>query len=91
VGAFSAFTIGSLIDINEYVEYIKKNKEKFEVYATLDVIGDYEATERNTRYMQKCGLQPLPVFHYKSPVEYLEKLVNEYDYIALGGLVPLAF
>jgi hypothetical protein len=89
-GAFSAFTIGSLIDINEYVEYIKKNKEKFEVYATLDVIGDYEATERNTRYMQKCGLQPLPVFHYKSPVEYLEKLVNEYDYIALGGLVPLA-
>ena len=41
-------------------------------------------------YMESKGLKPLPTFHYRSPLEELERLVEQYDYIALGGLVPLA-
>jgi len=60
------------------------------VYACLDVIGDWEATKKNQEYMESQGLNPLPTFHYGSPLEELERLVEKYDYIALGGLVPLS-
>jgi len=40
--------------------------------------------------MEKAGLIPLPTFHFKSPLEELERLLTMYKYIALGGLVPLA-
>lgn len=89
-GAFSAFTLGVKIDIDKYIEFIKKYEDMITAYATLDVIGDYKATDKNTKYMQSKGLKPIPTFHYGSPYEELERLVNEYDYIALGGLVPIA-
>ena len=42
-GAFSAFTQGAEIDIQEYIEFIKEHKDYLEAYANLDVIGDAEA------------------------------------------------
>jgi len=89
-GAFSAFTLGKKINIDEYINFIKKNKKNINVYATLDVIGDYKATNKNTEYMESKGLNPLPTFHFGSPLEELERLCNKYEYIALGGLVPLS-
>ena len=89
-GAFSAFTKKVKIDIDKYADFIKKTKEFWKVYATLDVIGDWKATKDNTGYLEKQGLSPLPVFHYKSPIKELERLATSYPYIALGGLVPLA-
>ncbi len=91
-GAFSAFTRGEKIDIDKYAEFLKKNEEYITTYATLDVIGDYKGTEKNTKYLESKGLHPLPTFHSGSPYHVLEKMVNEYEggYIALGGLVPLS-
>jgi hypothetical protein len=89
-GAFSVFTQGKQINIDEYIEYIKTNNHLFETYATLDVIGDWEKTKINTEYMESKGLNPLPTFHHGSPLSELKRLINSYDYIALGGLVPLA-
>lgn len=89
-GAFSAFTKGKKIDIDEYIKFIKENQSYITTYATLDVIGDYEATRKNTEYMEASGLHPLPTFHYGSPLSELERLCKKYDYIALGGLVPLS-
>ena len=89
-GAFSVVNTNKTIDINNYVNFIKDNIEYIELYSTLDVIGDHIKTYENTIYMEKMGLSPLPVFHYKSPYEHLNHLVEKYDYIALGGLVPLA-
>lgn len=40
--------------------------------------------------MESEGLKPLPTFHYGSPLEELDRIVEKYDYFALGGLVPLA-
>jgi hypothetical protein len=89
-GAFTAFTKQVDIDIDEYIDFIKRTKKVWDTYAVLDVIGDYKATEKNQKYMESKGLKPLPTFHYGSPLEELKRLVKEYDYIALGGLVPLA-
>jgi hypothetical protein len=89
-GAFSAFTRKEKIDIDEYINFIKTNKNYITTYATLDVIGSYELTRKNTEYMESKDLNPLPVFHYGSPLSELERMIEKYDYIALGGLVPLS-
>lgn len=87
-GAFTAFTQGTKIDIDHYISVIKTLN--IPNYAVLDVIGDYKATDKNLKYMQSKGVNPIPAFHVGSPREELEKLLAEHDYIALGGLVPLA-
>lgn len=89
-GAFSAFTRGAQIDIQKYCDWLKQNLAQITVYAGLDVIGDYKASAKNQEYMEAQGLKPLPTFHFKSPIEELERIVSRYDYFALGGLVPLS-
>lgn len=88
-GAFSATSQGAVIDIDDYARWLKRWQHVFEVYANLDIIGDAVATQRNQDYLEKeHGLSPLPVFHIGSDFSHLERLAEQYDYIALGGLVP---
>lgn len=87
-GAFTAFTQGTTIDIDDYIAVIKDLK--IPNYAALDVIGDHEATEENLKYMLAKGTNPIPTFHYGSPKESLLKILKTNEYIALGGLVPHA-
>lgn len=89
-GAFSAFSAGKKIDLDEYIEYIKKYSTDITVYAGLDVIGDWKKTRDNIEYMEDKGLHPLPTFHFNSPLDELRRMCKKYDYIALGGLVPLS-
>jgi hypothetical protein len=89
-GAFSAFTQGIRLDIDEYIAFIRQFGSRFEVVAGLDVIGDWKASAENYRYMKAAGVPFIPTFHYKSPLEELDRLLDEYEYIALGGLVPIA-
>lgn len=89
-GAYSAFSVKAVINIDDYIEFIKANKDKIETYANLDVIGDWQATEKNQIYMEGQGLNPLATFHYGSPLDVLREMIKKYDYIALGGLVPVA-
>lgn len=89
-GAFTAFTKGTTIDIDEYVDFVKKNKHLIKVFANLDVIGDWKATKKNQEYIESRGVTPLATFHFMSPLSELEVMLNKYDYIALGGLVPYA-
>lgn len=87
-GAFSAKSQGVEIDIQEYIKFIKEHEEVIDVYANLDVIGDAEGSARNLEIMEEAGLNPIPVFHYGSdPDKYLKPLVDNYDYIAIGGMV----
>jgi len=84
-GAYSAFTQGIEIDIQEYIAFVKANEQHLEVYANLDVIGDAEATYKNQMIMEEAGLDPMPCFHYGEPFSWLEKYLDEdYEYIALG-------
>lgn len=85
-GAFSAHTKGVIIDINDYIQFIKDNRDNISVYANLDVIGDAEATWQNQLKMEEAGLMPIPCFHLGEDLSYLRKYVDRYEYIALGGL-----
>jgi len=86
-GAFSAWTKGIEIDIDEYIAFIKKWKKYIEVYSNLDVIGDAEGTYKNQKYMEKRGLKPLPVFHLQDDFSWLEKYLKEgYKYLGIGGM-----
>lgn len=87
-GAFSAATQGVEIDIGEYCAFVQEYADLIEVYSNLDVIGDPKATFRNQCEMERRGLSPLPVFHVGGDWSYLERYIERYSYIALGGRVP---
>lgn len=88
-GAFSAFTKNVEIDIQEYIAFIKKYKKYLTAYAVLDVIGDPKGTYKNQRIMESAGLSPIPCYHYGEDTKWLEKYIDNYEYIALGGMVPI--
>lgn len=89
-GAFSAWSKGVKIDIMDYIKFIKENKKYISVYSVLDSIGDAKSTLRNQRIMERNGLKPLPCFHYGEDVSYLKMYLKKYNYISLGGMVPVS-
>lgn len=101
-GAFSAWSRGAVIDIDEYCEFIRANIHHIDVYANLDVLpgqpgvpaGPVEreaaaaASWDNYVYMRAQGLHPLPVYHIGEDRKWLDLMIaNGCDYIGLGGLV----
>jgi len=93
-GAFSAFTIGEQIDVNEYGRFCLANKSYVRPYANLDVIGDWKGTLVNQRRLESMGLAPMPVFHLATPAEpwgLLDDLCRRYDYFAIGGVATKNF
>lgn len=85
-GAFSAWTRGSEVDIDDYIAYIKRNQKYVAYYANLDVIGDGEASFQNWRYMREQGLEPVPIYHPPTDVKYLEAYLKDCDFLAIGGI-----
>lgn len=88
-GAYTAWTKGDPIDIDDYINWLKHNEKHLTIYAPLDVIGDWKETKKNHEYMQKNGVNPVPVFHSsnpRAPYSRLEEICEEFDYIALGGV-----
>jgi hypothetical protein len=86
-GAFSAHTQGATISIDDYARFIRAWPQ-LTAYSNLDDIADPERSLQNLRALEARGLSPFPVFHVGEPWEYLERYAEEYDYVALGGMVP---
>lgn len=101
-GAYSAWSRGIEIDLDEYREFIRANADQLDIYASLDVIPGKpgraatqaernEAAERswaNYLNMTADGLSPLPVYHYGEDPRFLERmLAHGCPYIGIGGLV----
>lgn len=92
-GAFSAYTLGITLSVEEYCNYIKANKDIIRVEdglmlaSVLDGIGDPLATWRNQNEMEYRGIKALPCFHAGEDEKFLEHYINNYEYITLGGLV----
>lgn len=89
-GAFSAFTQGISVDLEAYCDYIKRNSDIITVCSVLDGIGDPQLTYENQLRMEKLGTRPLPCFHYGEDERYLEYYLANYEYITLGGMVPIS-
>lgn len=88
-GAFSAWSKGAEINIDEYINFIKENEKYITHYAVLDDITNPQQTWENQRYMESKGLNPIPTFHYGEDIKWLQRYIKKYKYIALGGMVPI--
>lgn len=84
-GAFSVYTQGGEIDIEEYMDFIREHEDQLDVYAALDVIGDAKKSIRNYYKMLGAGLKPLPAVHRGEPMWVLETYAETTNYIGLGG------
>lgn len=91
-GGFSAFMKGTTIPLQNYLAWVKKWKHWLSHAAGPDVIGDAEATTRDTEIMmgEISGLPILPAFHVTEDWKWLEYWMTKVDYLALGGMVPYA-
>jgi len=85
-GAFSAWSKNIEINLQDYIDYIKKVEHIVEVYATLDVIGNPEKTYENQLEMERQGLNPIITLHKGEDMKWLKLYLDRYDYIALGGI-----
>jgi hypothetical protein len=88
-GAFSAHTQGIEVDLEAYCDYIRRNGDILRIASVLDGIGDPLKTYQNQKAMEANGVQVLPCFHYGEDERYLEYYVANYEYITLGGMVPI--
>lgn len=70
----------------DYIDFLKKESSNFFVYANLDVINNAELTWQQQLLLEQNGLSPVPVFHIGSPEKYLKRYVDNYEYIAIGGI-----
>ena len=75
-GAYSAFTQKTKIDMDKYIEFIKKNEECLEVYFNLDVLSNGGKSYVNWIHMRANGLHPVPVYHIGTDEKYLEKYLK---------------
>lgn len=88
-GAFSSFSLGVDVDIDAYAEFIKEHQDIILMASVLDAIGDPEGTYHNQKHLEKRGAEVLPCFHFGEPLDLCEYYVKNYDYITLGGMVPV--
>ncbi len=92
-GAFSAWTLGTSIDLPKYCEWLHNNADivRYEdgdmMASVLDGIGDPLQTYRNQLEMEAYGIRPLPCFHFGEDERYLEHYIENYTYITIGGMV----
>ena len=88
-GAFSAFSLGVDVNIEAYAEFVKGHQDIIEMASVLDAIGDPEGTYHNQNTLEKLGAEVLPCFHYGEPWSLCEYYLNNYEYITIGGMVPI--
>lgn len=85
-GAYSVSMGKAVIDVKDYGRYLQEFGDTVDIYANLDVIGDAEASWANQDILEDMGLMPMPCFHMNEPFDFLERMIEKYEYIALGGL-----
>lgn len=72
----------------DYISFISRYKKDISVYSNLDVINNPKQTWQNQKFLEAEGINPIPVFHLGSDVKWLKRYLDNYEYIALGGLIP---
>ena len=92
-GAFTAYTTGKVITVKEYGEWALNFKQQWESkvkslhFFNLDVIGSQEKSDVNLHKLEAMGLKPIPIFTFNADIKDLIYYLNNYEYLAFGGLV----
>lgn len=92
-GAFTAYTTGKVITVKEYGDWALNFKKQWESkvkslhFFNLDVIGSQEKSNANLHKLEAMGLKPIPIFTFNADIKDLIYYLNNYEYLAFGGLV----
>lgn len=87
-GAFSAFTLGKEIRLDDYCSYIRELKKEIKQfnYIQLDVVFNPEKTRENFNRMLDAGFDTCPVFTRGEKYERLTELIDQGYYVFVGGV-----
>jgi hypothetical protein len=93
-GAFTAFTTGKTINPKDYATWSLDFQKRWEhkmkslSFMNLDVIGNQDDSWKNQSILESLGMKPIPIITFGCDKKHLIRALDNYDYIALGGLVP---
>lgn len=93
-GAYTVYTQGQTLTCEEYRDWLVELREtlpdhiELAGYFNLDVIGDQAKTWENQERMEALGEKPIPIITKGASEKHILRALDEYDYFALGGLVP---
>lgn len=74
--------------MDRYIAFINKYDVRYFFELDVDTIFGIEFVEKlRSRLEKQTGKKCIPVWHKGRGIEYFKKMVEEYDYIAIGGLV----
>ena len=74
--------------LDKYIAFINKHNVKYFFELDVDTIFGIEFVEEMRRKLEReTGKQCIPVWHKGRGIEYWKKMVDNYKYIAIGGLV----
>lgn len=72
--------------IEKYISFINENGVKHYFELDIDVIVGYEEVKRiRAKLERETGVKSIPVWHKSRGIDEYKRLVNDYDYIAIGG------
>lgn len=91
-GAFTFFSSGEHVDwydyIDRYADFIVRNNVKHFFELDIDVLVGYEKVLEFRKILEKkTGRKCIPVWHKSRGLDEFKKMCDEYDYIAIGGIV----
>ena len=91
-GAFTFFSSGKYVDWSEYVkryaEFITRNNIKLFFELDIDALIGYEKVLYYRAMLEDLtGKKCIPVWHKSRGKDEYLKMCDEYDYVALGGIV----
>lgn len=89
-GAYTAWRKGTVIDIDEYGQFVTEHKDLFDVCVNLDVIGSGKKSYINWRHLWDNGVETMPVWHVGTDEKWLKKYLDKTDYIGLGAIANLS-
>ena len=74
--------------LSKYINFINENDVQHFFELDIDVIVGYEKVKQmRARLESETGKKSIPVWHKSRGIDEYKRLVNDYDYIAIGGFV----
>lgn len=74
--------------INKYIAFINENGIKNYFELDIDVIVGYEEVKCiREKIERETGVKAIPVWHKSRGIKEYKRLVNNYEYISIGGIV----
>lgn len=74
--------------LNRYINFINKHNIKYFFELDVDTIFGIEFVEELRKKLEKeTGKKCIPVWHKGRGIDYFKNMCDDYEYIAIGGLV----